>query len=86
MATKWKAPKGFVLGKHEGYTINTKGFRAAEGDEPMQDGRLGVAWFNDDEPFDETNSPNVQILPISDGWVPPVYTLHSTDEAPKKKG
>lgn len=83
MATKWKAPDGFVLNKHEGYHLNEKGFAAASDDEPrMADGRIGVAWFNDDEPFAEDNSPNVNVLPITDGWVPPVYTLHSKEEAP----
>lgn len=86
-----KAPKGFVLTKHEGYHIDHRGFRIPEGVERplMPDGQIGVAWFNDDEPFIaaekdgvEGYSPNCQVLPIVDGWAPHVYTLHTKEEAP----
>lgn len=86
MATKWKAPKGFVVTKLPGYHMNAKGFQAAKGDPLMFDGQIGVAWFDESEPFVEDGegfSPNVQILPIVDGWVPPVFTLHTEKEAPK---
>lgn len=88
--SKPKAPKGFVLTRYEGYWLNSEGFRAdnPEGVELMNDGVLGVAWFNEDEPFVAAEkdgligySPNIQVLPITDGWVPPVYTLHSKEEA-----
>lgn len=78
--SKWKAPEGFVLTRHEAYQINSKGFRAAEGDALMPDGQLHVAHFDEDEPFTANNSPNVQLLPIKDGWVPPVYMLHAEDD------
>lgn len=82
MAAKWKAPEGFVVTKHPGYQMNTKGFRAAKGDDPMPDDGLLVAHFKDSKPFTSDNSPNVELLPIADGWVPPVYTLHTEEEAP----
>ncbi len=89
--TKPKAPSGFVLTKIPGYYCNRDGFAVKKGDANlMPDGAIGVAWFNETEPFvpsvgdDGTQgySPNVQVLPIQDGWVPPVYTLHSKEEAP----
>ena len=55
----------------------------------MADGAMGVSWFNEDEPYIAAEkdgvsgySPNCQVLPIVDGWVPPVYTLHTKEEAP----
>jgi len=90
--SKPKAPKGFVLTRHEGYWLDQRGFRVDKPDEHvlMNDGVIGVAWFNEEEPFvaatspegEEGYSPNVQVLPITDGWVPPVYTLHTKEEAP----
>lgn len=90
-ATGWEAPQGFVLTRHEGYYINQQGFQASEGRPftAMPDGQIGVAWFDESAPFIEAEngeyrgySPNVQVLPIVDGWVPPAYTLHSEEEAP----
>lgn len=83
MSGKWKAPEGYVLTEHDGYHLNEKGFRAAEDDSSrLADGKIGVAWFSEDEPFTDDNSPNAQVLPIVDGWVPPVFTLvHEDDES-----
>lgn len=89
--SKPKAPTGFVLTKIPGYHVDSRGFYAKK-DSPtlMPDGQIGVAWFNEDEPYvaaelDDGStgySPNVHVLPIADGWVPPTYTLHTKEEAP----
>lgn len=95
MALDWKAPRGFVLSRHEGYRINDKGFVLAAGDTPMPDGQIDVAWPNEDAPFYEDENhkpgpglgmkgwtPDVELRPIKDGYVPPVYRLHHEDEVP----
>lgn len=81
--SKWKAPDGFTLTTHEGYHLNAKGFRVDPDNDPgdrYADGAIGVAWWNEDEPFTADNSVNVQILPIVDGWVPPAFELHADDD------
>jgi hypothetical protein len=59
----------------------------------MPDGSIDVAWFDEDQPFyedknmkpgpgygEEGFSPNVTLLPIKDGYVPPQYHLvHEKD-------
>lgn len=85
MSAKWKAPEGFVLSKHEGYFIDDQGFRVPGKEKPlrpMPDGKVGVAHFDENEPFTVDNNPNCRILPIKDGWVPPVYRLHLESEYP----
>lgn len=93
--SKWKAPAGWKLTRHEGYTINNRGQRLSnETRRPerrilMPDGAIHVVHFNEDEPFypdkhavngEEGWSPNAELRPIKDGEVPPVYTLHQKEE------
>lgn len=70
----------------------TDGMRA-DHQAPMPDGQLDVAWFDEDQPFYEDKnmkpgpgfgfegwSPNVTLLPIQDGFVPPQYHLVHEDD------
>lgn len=90
--TKWKAPRGWRLVKHDGYTINHLGMRIDKHTRPdrtrlMPDGQVEVVHFDEDEPFYpdthangiEGYSPRASLKPIQDGVVPPVYTLHQKE-------
>jgi len=92
--SKWKAPAGWKLTRHEGYTINNRGQRISPETRPnrralMPDGAISVVHFNDAEPFyadkhavsgEEGWSPNAELKPIKDGVIPPVYTLEKKGE------
>jgi hypothetical protein len=54
--TKWKAPAGHVMHRHEGTYINNRGFGIKDNNPPpnrplMPDGTIDVLWFDEDEPF-----------------------------------
>lgn len=89
----WKVPKGYTLTRTEGYVVRADGYKANAGEEPMPDGQIDVAWYDEDEPFyaDENNkpgpghgmkgySPNVELRPIRDGFVPPHYHMVREDD------
>jgi len=68
----WKAPKGYTLVTHPGHYLDARGFRVDEAQGVhakglMPDGQIQVLWFDDDEPFAETEN---------DGRGP-----HASDEA-----
>jgi hypothetical protein len=88
MTTRWKAPTGFKLTRHDGYQLNDRGQRISDATRddrrnPMPDGAILVVHYNDAEPFyPDTHangesgwSPNATLEPIKDGQVPPAYTL-----------
>ena len=94
MTTRWKAPKGFKLTRHEGYQINNRGQRISDETREdrrtlMPDGAILVVHFDEAEPFREDTdnefgasgwSPNATLKPIKDGQVPPVYELNVKEE------
>lgn len=71
--TKWKAPDGYVLARHEGTYVNNRGFGVKSRDAVtdarplMADGAIEVLWFDEAEPFVESSN---------DGMGP-----HASDEA-----
>lgn len=92
----WAVPDGYKLTRHEGYWMNSRGFRR---DEKPEDGDvfsgIGVAHFDEAEPFVlatrqvvvdgvtqtiEGWSPNATIRMIEDGYAPPVFTLVHKDD------
>lgn len=90
--TKWRAPKGWKLKRHEGYTINYAGMRIDKATRParrrlMPDGQVMVVHFDESEPFypdthasgESGYSPKAVLKPIQDGVVPPVYTLNKKE-------
>lgn len=60
--TKWKAPAGYVLTRHPGTHVNSRGFgvkskgAVTEARPLMPDGAIDVLWFDEDEPFVETEN------------------------------
>lgn len=93
--SNWKPPKGHTLTRHEGYFVNRLGIRqdSMPAEDPMPDGQILVAQFNEDQPFYpdkrtkpgpgfgfEGYSPDATEVPIQGSWVPPVYTLTADDD------